>query len=163
MSNPRFERWKQQMEGSRYGAEEPIEKATITHQIEIKDMQYVGFWRRVFAYLIDSVICLAVMVILMMLLRNNLNFSSYMLILPPFYFIIMPLTQYQGTFGLLAINGKIVDTKGNKISPAQSIGRFITVVLGGSLFGLGLLIVAFHNKKRGLHDLIAGTYVVNRD
>ncbi len=38
----------------------------------------------------------------------------------------------------------------------EVIGKFVSAII----LGIGYLMVAFHPQKRGLHDLIAGTYVV---
>jgi len=38
----------------------------------------------------------------------------------------------------------------------ETVGKWIS----GMILGIGFLMVAFHKEKRGLHDLIAGTWVV---
>jgi uncharacterized RDD family membrane protein YckC len=50
--------------------------------------------------------------------------------------------------------------------PGQGLGwgkaviRLIGHMASSAVFSIGYLLVAFTSKKQGLHDLIAGTYVV---
>ena len=38
----------------------------------------------------------------------------------------------------------------------ETVGKWISALI----LGIGFIMVAFHKEKRGLHDLIAGTWVV---
>ncbi|HKI85113.1 MAG TPA: RDD family protein, partial [Thermoanaerobaculia bacterium] len=40
--------------------------------------------------------------------------------------------------------------------------RLVGYFVSGLIFGLGFLMIAFEASKRGLHDMIAGTYVAHR-
>lgn len=164
--NPRLQKWLEQMdEGQRINPSNknsaPLPHQTIIRQEIVYIPQsnvYVGFWRRVFAVVIDSLI-LGFMSIIVQLATSNVIIPWLVSL---FYFTYWPCTHFQGTFGKLAIGAKIVDVNGNQISYLNSVGRFLSLILSGVLFMIGYFMVAFHAEKRGLHDLMAGTRVVNR-
>jgi uncharacterized RDD family membrane protein YckC len=43
---------------------------------------------------------------------------------------------------------------------APSDGRYFAKFISALILGIGFLMVAFTERKRGLHDMIAGTLVV---
>jgi len=55
---------------------------------------------------------------------------------------------------------KVVDLDGKKITFGRASGRWLASILSGFLLGIGYLMVAFTEKNQGLHDMIAGTYVL---
>ena len=48
------------------------------------------------------------------------------------------------------------------IGTTKAIIRWLGYMLSGMIFGIGFLLIAFRGDKRGLHDLLAGTYVGRR-
>ncbi|MUG87080.1 RDD family protein [Paenibacillus timonensis] len=117
---------------------------------------YVGFWRRLLAYFIDGLILTVIDWIL--------PFSDFMQrLLDLLYFVILPATSWQGTIGKLAVGAKIVDGEGERISILRSIGRYFSQFLSALLLFIGFLMIAFSAEKRGLHDWICNTFVLNRD
>lgn len=79
-----------------------------------------------------------------------------------FYFSYWPSTRFQGTIGKFAIGAKITDANGNRLSYLHLVGRVFAQMLSSLLLIIGYIMIAFHAKKRGLHDMIADTYVVNK-
>ena len=75
---------------------------------------------------------------------------------------VMNSSVYQGTLGKLAVGIKVTDLNGQRISFARSLGRYFSKILSGLLLYIGYLMIAFDSKKRGLHDKMAGTFVVKR-
>jgi uncharacterized RDD family membrane protein YckC len=55
---------------------------------------------------------------------------------------------------------KIVDHSGKCISFGRATGRYFAEVLSALFCLIGYLMIAWTSKKQGLHDLIAGTFVV---
>ena len=47
-----------------------------------------------------------------------------------------------------------------RLTFANSLGRWAAKILSAVLLGIGFLMVAFTHRKRGLHDMLAGTLVV---
>jgi uncharacterized RDD family membrane protein YckC len=58
---------------------------------------------------------------------------------------------------------KVTNLAGEQISIGQSLGRLVMKNLFSSLFlGIGFLMALFTARKQALHDLAAGTLVVQR-
>lgn len=65
------------------------------------------------------------------------------------------------TVGKMAIGAKVVKVDGSPIGLGTAIGRVVLQwVLGGCTCGLIYLVIAFTEKKQGVHDLIMGTVVI---
>ena len=64
------------------------------------------------------------------------------------------------TPGLRLLRLRVIDAYGEPPSLLRAALRIVGLALSILLFCLGYLWVAFSREKRGLHDLIAGTYVV---
>ena len=54
----------------------------------------------------------------------------------------------------------VVDAQGNRMSTGQAWGRTLSKILSSVIMSIGYLMVAFTEKKQGLHDKMADTYVV---
>ncbi|MBD1379703.1 RDD family protein [Bacillus sp. IB182487] len=76
-----------------------------------------------------------------------------------FYFGMMPASKHQGTLGKRIMGLKIVDENGNRVKAGKSWLRYIGYIPSGILY-IGFIMIAFTDGKRGLHDMIANTYVV---
>ena len=68
-----------------------------------------------------------------------------------------------GTLGKRAVGLRVVTEQGERISFARSTGRFFAKIVSALLLLTGFLMVAFTERKRGLHDMMAGTVVVTTD
>ena len=66
------------------------------------------------------------------------------------------------TPGKMLLGLKIVRTTGEEIGYGRALVRWFGQCLGLLPLGLGFLMVALSRRKQGLHDKIAGTYVVRR-
>ena len=64
------------------------------------------------------------------------------------------------TPGKMLLGLKIVRTTGEEVGYARALVRWIGQCLSLLPLGLGFFMVAFSRRKQGLHDKIAGTYVV---
>ena len=61
----------------------------------------------------------------------------------------------------MALGIKVIRTSGMDIGYGRAFLREVPgKFLSGILFGIGYLMVAFDEKKQGLHDRIADTYVI---
>ncbi|WP_237714110.1 RDD family protein [Novosphingobium sp. Rr 2-17] len=137
-----------------------------------------GFWWRVLAYIIDAIILSIVGSILgrivgfsMMPMSGmganaNLFASGAMfgvfglsVVLNWIYFAGMESSKFQGTVGKLAIGLVVTDMHGDRISFMRATGRYFAKILSGIILSIGFIMVAFTQRKQGLHDLIASTLV----
>ena len=64
------------------------------------------------------------------------------------------------TPGQRLLGMRVIDSYGDAPSPLRAVVRVVSLWLSLVLFGLGCLWIAFSREKRGLHDLLAGTWVV---
>ena len=76
-----------------------------------------------------------------------------------FYLVIFAATSGQ-TPGQRAVGVRVIDGYGDSPSLPRAIVRAASLYLSLALFSLGCFWIAFSREKRGLHDLIAGTWVV---
>jgi uncharacterized RDD family membrane protein YckC len=137
-----------------------------------REPRYVGFWMRVFASLIDTLILVifiglvAFAVYGMQYVRLSSEGKTLMFdllvqgLLPALAVIVF--WRYRGaTPGKMLISAKIVDaqTLGTP-STGQLVGRYFAYIVS-CIFMLGFIWIAFDRRKQGWHDKLAGTVVIN--
>lgn len=66
----------------------------------------------------------------------------------------------QATLGKKVFHIKVTDTRGHRLSFGKASARFWSKAVSFFILGIGFIITAFTGKKQALHDLIAGTLVV---
>lgn len=136
-----------------------------------KTFEYVGFWSRFWASIIDSILLIVISMPILYFIYGAQYFDSDELIQGTPDFIMsyaFPLIATvlfwiykSATPGKLALSAKIVDAKtGNAPTPTQSVIRYLGYYLSLFPLGLGFFWVAWDKKKQGWHDKIAGTVVI---
>ena len=129
--------------------------------------EYVGFWIRAVAYLVDSVICILLFVALAIPTVGLEHFNtdgSYNFEVP-WWFIVGYLAGFwiwkSSSPGKLLFTATIVDAETfEKPRIWQYLVRVLGYVVSLVPLGLGFFWIAFHGEKRGWHDLLARTVVV---
>ncbi|MCQ4165946.1 RDD family protein [Tahibacter harae] len=135
---------------------------------------HAGFWRRTSAYLIDSfLIGIANFIVSFILgfagamtgsaevaLGVNLLASLVGIVIGWLYFAKLEAGDAQATLGKRAMQLKVVNEFGNRISFARATGRHFGKILSGIILGIGFFMVGFTERKQGLHDMLASTFVV---
>jgi uncharacterized RDD family membrane protein YckC len=91
-------------------------------------------------------------------MRNEVRDLSFLIWL--IYAAVAEATSMQGTLGKKLLGIKVVDKEGNRLSFGRAIIRNLAKILSLIPFGLGFLWAGFSKEKRGWHDYIARTYVV---
>lgn len=76
------------------------------------------------------------------------------------YFAIMESSSKQGTLGKMALNIKVTDEQGNRISFARATGRYFGKFLSTFLLMFGYIMAGFTKRKQALHDILSGCLVV---
>ena len=137
-----------------------------------EEFEYVGFWLRVWASLIDTVLVLLLTLPLIKLLYGGsftaphaASTASDLLInaVLPALAVLLFWHYRQATPGKIAIGARIVDARtGAKPSTGQNIGRYLGYYVSILPLGLGLLWVGWDARKQGWHDKLAGTLVVRK-
>ncbi len=134
--------------------------------------KYTGFWPRVGASLIDSVLVLVVTTPILVSIYGwdyfegqavVAGFADFLLSwVFPLVAILAFWTYRQATPGKMAIQARIVDAKtGAKPTLGQYVIRYIGYFIATIPLGLGILWVAWDPKKQGWHDKLAGTVVIS--
>ncbi|WLQ14246.1 RDD family protein [Hahella aquimaris] len=146
-------------------------QADLTPEINTEDMDYVGFWARTGASIIDTLIMMAITYPILISLYGLNYFDGETFIAGtadallnyvfPAIAVILFWIYRSATPGKMLVNAVIVDAKtGVKPSKGQLIGRYFAYYLSLLPLGLGFLWVAWDPKKQGFHDKLAGTVVV---
>ncbi len=134
-------------------------------------LEYVGFWARVGAAVIDTLLILVVTMPLLFWIYGASYLDaggmaagpadvmiSYVF---PFIATIIFWKTRQATPGKMAVRARIVDARtGDKPGTAQLIGRYFAYIPAMLPLGLGIFWVGFDPRKQGWHDKMAGTVVV---
>ena len=138
--------------------------------------RFGGFWIRVGAYFIDSVV-LTIPVLLISFLFRSVNpaadeteqaiveFVDFIQsqIVWWIYFAVLHSSKWQASVGKKAVGLKVVDENGNRISFGRATGRYFAEFLSALILCIGYMMVGWTKKKQGLHDMIAGTYVIRSE
>ncbi|WP_363800021.1 RDD family protein [Lysobacter firmicutimachus] len=158
------------------------EIAEVVHGHEVV---HVGFWKRMAAYLIDSMLIgiayyAVSMFMTVFVLAIGMASASWMskpevamaLMIGGVYLLMgaLSLAYYvgfesssmQATLGKRAVGIKTVDLDGRRLTRGRAFGRWLASWLSYATLGVGYLMIAFTDRKRGLHDLVAKTQVVDR-
>jgi uncharacterized RDD family membrane protein YckC len=141
----------------------------------VKQVKYVGFWKRALATIIDTVIL--VVVILLVALPfygaeyfrlsqegKTIAFDVVVQVLMPAVAAIL-FWRYRGaTPGKMLISAKIVDA--NTFGPPSTgklIGRYLAYIVSTVVLMLGFVWIAFDRRKQSWHDKLAGTVVIEEE
>lgn len=141
--------------------------------MEADELEYVGFWARVGAWLIDTVLMGIIIWPLLTAFYGDAYWDGEGMVkgpmdvllswVFPMVAIIVFWVAKQATPGKMAISAKIVDAKtGAAPSTGQFIGRYLAYFLAALPLCLGIFWVAFDGRKQGWHDKLAGTVVVRQ-
>ena len=136
-------------------------------------LEYVGFWLRVWASLIDTVLVAAITLPILGLVYGRRYFLAGSLVHGPADFVISWLLPAlaimvlwhtkSATPGKMAIGAKVVDEHtGAAPSVGQCVIRYLGYFVSMLPLFLGMLWVGIDAKKQGWHDKLAGTVVVRR-
>ncbi len=133
---------------------------------------YAGFWRRVVAVILDGLVLGIVTVPLNLAFGGGDDFgsnsgmyyspaaSSISTVLGWLYAALMESSSKQATLGKMAMGIIVTDLEGRRIGFGKATGRHFAKILSALILGIGFLMVAFTQRKQGLHDILAGTLVV---
>lgn len=144
------------------------------------DERIAGFWRRFFAYITDLFIIQILYFVLLFVgfFAINLGMKDFgelpldhliLTLAVPFFLIYFLLfITYFTTFfsiggqtpGKMIYSIKVVSEDGSNISLSSSLLRSIGYLLSGLFLGLGFLMALLNKRRRALHDLLSGSYVI---
>ena len=146
---------------------------------------YVGFWARVGAALIDTIVVSIILEILFSVLgldvdtgdtvpTDLVSMQAYLLdprlwaqlvlsLVLPLVAIIILWRRLKATPGKMAIGAEVVDARTlGPLSTGQSVVRGLGYFASMIPFCLGLIWVGIDARKQGWHDKLAGTVVIKK-
>jgi uncharacterized RDD family membrane protein YckC len=136
---------------------------------------YSGFWRRFAAFLIDIVIVSLVILILSAAMGFSVGLGGVggpgMSILgvliavaaPWLYWAGMESSRHQATIGKMALGMAVTDQFCNRLTFMRASARYYGKILSSMTLLIGFIMAGFTQRKQALHDMLAGTLVVNAD
>jgi len=148
-------------------------------------VEYAGFWKRLLAFIIDSIILWIAGSIIGVVLGvimgtgmsgietdvdGNIDIDfTYIAIsnlittlIGWLYYAIMESSSGQATLGKRVLGIIVTDGEGQRISFLRATGRHFAKIISWFILLIGFIMIAFTQKKQGLHDIIAGTLVVSK-
>ncbi len=128
----------------------------IFHQERI---QYGTFWERFAAAFIDGLILMIPNLILRYGI-GDVTGELLNIVVNWLYFAMMESGTNQATFGKKAMNLKVTNTEGHRISFGQATGRYFGKIISAIILLIGYLMMLWDDKKQTLHDKMANTLVV---
>jgi len=156
------------------------------------EIVYAGFWKRVAANMIDSVLVNTVCFSLMAIMGPIFGISALAMLgipeggwvnpemattgfpaaqailqlvvmaLSAAYFAWFHSSRNMATLGKMAVGIKVVRLDGTPITLARGIGRYFAFMLSSFTMGIGFIMAAFTGRKQALHDMICDTLVVDK-
>ena len=135
--------------------------------IAIKAVNYGGFWKRVISYIIDFFVLIVPIALMQHFLggsttENPITIADYIINISVWgvYYVYCETSPWQATVGKKIVGLKVTDLSGNKVTTGQAITRYLMMIPACLLLFIGILMVAFTEKKQGLHDKVARALVV---
>lgn len=149
------------------GASSMAESVAIATPTPTRSIAYGGFWIRTLAFVIDTLIILILSEIIVQFVKyfaEDVDLSP-VAITRPFLILLVYMTilwfSMEATIGQKLCGLRVVDAvTETKISFLRAVGRCFALLLAMFLLFVGVVMVAFSERKKGLHDILAGTYVV---
>lgn len=164
---------------------------SVTGAAYAPQLFYAGFWLRLVAYLIDSVILGIVYVILIVIVIFASGVAAMLRNLPEhptpelflrgafivailvliaaataitwLYYAWMESSPSQGTLGKMAMGLVVTDMQYRPVSFARASGRFFARFITRLIpLWIGYIMAGFTSKKQALHDMIASCLVLRK-
>lgn len=136
---------------------------TVTYMDTRPMTQYASFGKRFLAALLDGVILAIINGLISAVLGKNSGLASLVGILIAWlYYAVQESSEKQATLGKQALGIVVTDLEGKRIDFVKATIRYFSKILSTLILMIGYIMAAFTEKKQALHDMIAGTLVVNR-
>ena len=145
------------------------EEAQKTPDTQVKEIGYVGFFKRLGAAIPDLLITGIVAFIASIALEQwkfpytvlgTLFIAGAFFLL--FYSPLCISSRYRATIGKIIFGIIVVYGNGRQLSFSRALIRELGKYVSLITLGIGFFIIGFTKKKQGLHDLLADTVVIDR-
>jgi uncharacterized RDD family membrane protein YckC len=142
--------------------------------------EYAGFWRRVLASILDTLLLIAAGVLVKGVMRTAAGISItplwdssseatavftgvenlVALVVNWVYFAILESSSRQATLGKMALGLIVTDLTGKRIGFGRATGRYFAKILSILTLCIGFAMAGFTRRKQALHDMVANTLVL---
>jgi len=142
------------------------------------EIQYADFTERLLAAVIDGLLVIIVpfpVVIVSSWIGQSLAGGEdwglitgfcvgwiFVLVLAWIYFAIMESSSQQATLGKIVLGIIVTNGEQQRISFGKASKRYIGKIISIVTLGVGFIMIARTEKKQGLHDKIAGSFVLKK-
>jgi uncharacterized RDD family membrane protein YckC len=143
---------------------------------------YAGFWLRVVACIIDSIILLVPSyalgfvsgsVVAPALISNGSGKEATVVICALvgallggvagwLYYACMESSRFQATPGKFTLGLRVTDASGGRIGFGRATGRHFAKIISAMALYIGFAMAGFTARKQAMHDIIAGCLVVRK-
>ncbi len=140
------------------------------HPAGSAQVAYGGFWIRLVAYIIDAILLSIAMGVVGAVIGINVfdpDLETYSastnllsLLVAWLYFALLESSERGATVGKMAMGLRVVSDKGERLTFLNATGRYFAKIVSAIILCIGFIMIAFTDRKRGLHDMIAGTLVI---
>lgn len=157
-------------------------ESTQSEAINSTDIAYAGFVRRFAAFFIDGIVVAVLAAAVTFPMAEVQPFetmtdpgemfrtmmaaqgprSLVQLVIAMLYYTLQESSSAQATLGKRALGIKVTDLQGRRLSFAHALGRWAAAALSYLTLYVGFFMAGFTQRKQALHDLVAGTLVVDQ-
>lgn len=122
-------------------------------------MVYANFGKRLLAFLIDG----AILWFGGFMLYFIIGYYGYTVswLGGWLYFALMESSEKQATLGKMALGLTVTDLSGQRITFGRATGRYFGKFVSSMILCIGYLMAAFTERCQALHDMMAGTLVLD--
>lgn len=157
---------------------EPLESPAAREQKVV----YAGFWLRLLAYLIDSVVLAVPAAMVLTLVGPSLGVRVPLPLVPRdpatlhglyqldvillgiawLYFALLESSPWQATLGKRMLGLIVTDLDGKPISFTRASMRFFGKLISSMTLLIGYFMAAFTRRRQALHDILASCLVIRK-
>jgi uncharacterized RDD family membrane protein YckC len=130
--------------------------------------QYASFGKRFLAVLLDGVILSIINILVGFVLGLILGDagtpvgSLVGILIAWLYYAYQESSDKQATIGKQALKIVVTDLEGKRIDFVKATIRYFSKIISSLILLIGYIMAAFTEKKQALHDIIAGTLVLEK-
>lgn len=168
-----------------YSKPDGEEKAanTETETQSTSTSRYGSFWERLAAFLVDWFVIFVVIMMASFAIGFVIGLAGVLLgmneskidglfndygylfnllgaVVAWLYYAGMECSIHQATIGKKLLSMKVTGMDGGKVTFARATGRHFAKAISSLTLFIGYIMIAFTQKKQGLHDILASTVVV---
>lgn len=134
-----------------------------------ENLEYVGFWPRAGATVVDILVQLAITAPLTYAVYGQYSDPGHFMgpadllinLVLPTIVVIALWVRFGATPGKMAMSAKIVDADtGEPLTMGKSIVRYFGYIVSAIPFFVGFLWIGFDRRKQGWHDKLANSVVI---